>query len=42
MDHKTVEELEGKIEEPIAETVVRMGLKKHPFQHGKPSKTRAF
>ena len=31
MDHKTVEELEGKIEEAIAETIERMGLKKLPL-----------
>jgi hypothetical protein len=28
MDQKTVEKLEGKIEEAIAEVIVKMGLKK--------------
>ena len=31
MDHKTVEKLEGKIEEAIAEIIVKMGLKKLPL-----------
>jgi hypothetical protein len=31
MDPKTVEKLEGKIEEAIAEVVVKMGLKKLPL-----------
>jgi hypothetical protein len=31
MDPKTVEKLEGKIEEAIAETIVKMGLKKLPL-----------
>jgi hypothetical protein len=31
MDHKTVERLEGKIEEAIADTIVKMGLKKLPL-----------
>ena len=31
MDLKTVEKLEGKIEEAIAEVIVKMGLKKLPL-----------
>ena len=31
MDQKTVEKLEGKIEEAIAEIIVKMGLKKLPI-----------
>lgn len=31
MDHKTVEKLEGKIEEAIAEVIVTMGPKKLPL-----------
>ena len=31
MDPKTVEKLEGKIEEGIAEIIVKMGLKKPPL-----------
>ena len=31
MDPKTVEKLEGKIEEAIAEIIVKMGLKKLPL-----------
>jgi hypothetical protein len=31
MDQKTVEKLEGKIEEAIAEIIVKMGLKKLPL-----------
>ena len=31
MDPKTVEKLEGKIEEAIAEVIVKMGLKKLPL-----------
>jgi hypothetical protein len=31
MDHKTVEKLEGKLEEAIAEVMVTMGLKKLPL-----------
>jgi hypothetical protein len=31
MDHKTVEKLEAKIEEAIAEVVVGMGLKRLPL-----------
>ncbi len=31
MDPKTVEKLEGKIEDAIAEIIVRMGLKKLPL-----------
>jgi hypothetical protein len=31
MDQKTVEQLEGKIEEAIAEIIVKLGLKKLPI-----------
>jgi hypothetical protein len=31
MDQKTVEQLEGKIEEAISEIIVKMGLKKLPI-----------
>ena len=31
MDPKSVEKLEGRIEEAIAETIVKMGLKKLPL-----------
>lgn len=31
MDRKTVEKLEGKLEEAIAEVIVTMGLKKLPL-----------
>jgi hypothetical protein len=31
MDQKTVEKLEGKIEEAIAEIIVKMGLKRLPL-----------
>ena len=31
MDPKTVEKLEGKIEEAIAEIIVKMGVRKLPF-----------
>ena len=31
MDPKTVEKLEGKIEEAIAETIVKLGLKRLPL-----------
>ena len=31
MDQKTVEQLEGKIEEAIAEIIVKMGLKRLPI-----------
>ena len=31
MDPKTVEKLAGKIEEPIAEVIVKMGLRKLPL-----------
>ncbi len=31
MDHKTVERLEGKFEEAIAEVIVKMGLTKLPL-----------
>jgi hypothetical protein len=31
MDHRTVEKLEAKIEEAVAEVVVKMGLKKLPL-----------
>jgi hypothetical protein len=31
MDPKTVEKLEGKIEEAIAETIVKMGLRRLPL-----------
>ena len=31
MEHKTVEKLEGKIEEAIAEIIVKMGIRKLPL-----------
>jgi hypothetical protein len=31
MDHKTVQKLEGEIEQAIAEVLVRMGLKRLPL-----------
>jgi hypothetical protein len=31
MDHKTVEQLEGKIEAAITEVIVKMGLQKLPL-----------
>lgn len=41
MDHKTVENLEEKIEGAIAEVIVKMGLKQLPMlppQHTMPDK----
>jgi hypothetical protein len=36
MDHKTVEKLEGKFEEVIAEVIVKMGLTKLPSRGPNP------
>ncbi|HWG41241.1 MAG TPA: hypothetical protein VN688_00535 [Gemmataceae bacterium] len=37
MDQKTVEKLESKIEEAIAEIIVRMGLKNHAAPANPPN-----
>jgi hypothetical protein len=37
IDPKTVEKLEGKIEEAIAETIVKMGLRRLPLLPSRPT-----
>jgi hypothetical protein len=37
MDRKTVEKLEGKIEEAIAEIIVKMGVRKLPLMPSRPT-----